>query len=296
MNFPKVKGLIIPISEMDIMPRAVHNYFIQKNGTHSSTDTNWISSDKIPVSAGSKVKFGLIGHTAVGSVVAYNSNGAVVGSISASNNGNTALFEGVYTIPEGAIHITITGGTKTYTAVATTQYAIITNGSFEVKRIADEQGAVLWERDYRYIRFIINALRDNSTAVTQLSELEFIDEDGNVYSYPSGTMVSSSYTGYSSSETPANIIDGSVNTKFCTPNWRAGGYLQIDLCATGRIDPNKYSRFRWYTANDRTERDPVSFEIRFSRDGINFDRGVSVTNANITTTRKALAYTGACTD
>lgn len=146
---------------------------------------------------------------------------------------------------------------------------------------------------YRYIRFVIDAKRGNNDNYTQLSMFQFLDVDNNVYSYPSGTTVSTSMSNYSSSEGPDNILDGNVNTKFCCP-WSAGGYLQINLGGSDSIDISKYSRFRWYTANDADWRDPTSFRVLFSTDGTNFIEGVTVTNASITTSRHALAYVGNC--
>lgn len=146
---------------------------------------------------------------------------------------------------------------------------------------------------YRYIRFVVDAKRGNNDNYTQLSMFQFLDVDNNVYSYPSGTTVSTSMSNYSSSEGPGNILDGNVNTKFCCP-WSAGGYLQINLGGSDGIDISKYSRFRWYTANDSDWRDPTSFRVLFSTDGTNFIEGVTVTNASITTSRHALAYVGNC--
>lgn len=144
---------------------------------------------------------------------------------------------------------------------------------------------------FRFIRFVINAIRNSSVAYTQLSRLEFLDENSNIYTYPSGTTVTTNLTGYSSSESPINIIDGNVNTKFCCP-WTSSGYLQINLGATGSLDINRYTRFCWYTANDVPDRDPISFQVLFSTDGVNFNDGFTITNASITTTRFALAYIG----
>lgn len=147
--------------------------------------------------------------------------------------------------------------------------------------------------NFRYIRFIINAKRGSDDVFIQLSRLDFLDEDGNLFEYPTGTTVTSSLTGYSSGESPINIIDGNVNTKFCSP-WSAGGYITIALGNSETINIAKYSRFQWYTANDGSWRDPTSFTLQFSNDGVNFVNAAVVTNASITTTRLALAYTGNC--
>jgi hypothetical protein len=147
--------------------------------------------------------------------------------------------------------------------------------------------------NFRYIRFVINEKRGSQDAYTQLSRLEFLDEKGSLFKYPVGTTVSSSMTGYPANEPPACIIDGNVNTKFCAP-WSDGGYLTIALGSSETIDISRFSRFQWYTANDSDWRDPISFEVQFSNDGTNFVKGAVVTNASITSTRYALAYTGNC--
>lgn len=147
--------------------------------------------------------------------------------------------------------------------------------------------------NFRYIRFVINAIKGGNDNYAQLSRLEFIDAEGNLYKYPAGTTVSTSLTSYPANEPPASVIDGNVNTKFCTV-WSAGGHLTIALGGSETIDISRYSRFQWYTANDSEWRDPVSFEVQFSNDGVNFVKGAVVTNASITSTRYALAYTGNC--
>lgn len=147
--------------------------------------------------------------------------------------------------------------------------------------------------NFRYIRFVINAIKGGSDSYTQLSRLEFLDAEGNLFKYPAGTTVSSSMTGYPANEPPASIIDGNVNTKFCAP-WSAGGYLTVALGSSETIDISRYSHFQWYTANDGEWRDPISFEVQFSNDGTNFIKGAVVTNASITSSRYTLAYTGNC--
>lgn len=149
--------------------------------------------------------------------------------------------------------------------------------------------------NFRYIRFVINAKRGSTDHYTQLSRIEFIDQSDNLYEYPSETLVTTSMTGYAASEAPGNLIDGNVNTKFCSP-WSAGAYITIDLGAANRIDLNTYSRFQWYTANDGDWRDPTSFTLQFSNDGSNFINGAIISNASITTARLTLAYTGNCID
>lgn len=113
---------------------------------------------------------------------------------------------------------------------------------------------------YRYIRFNIYAIRGNGgDSYVQLSRLEFLDQNGNLYNYPSGTTISTNLTGYPASEPPQSIIDKNVNTKVCAP-WGGYAHLTIDL-GSSRINISKYSRFQYYTANDADWRDPVSFGL-----------------------------------
>lgn len=149
------------------------------------------------------------------------------------------------------------------------------------------------ETSFRYIRLVVNAIKTNSLKIMQLSRLEFINNKGSVYTYPSSKTVTTSATAYSSAETPVNITDHSVDTKFCC-EWTAGTWVQIDLGSTNRLDLSQYSRVQYYTANDAEGRDPVSFDILVSNDGVNFNKCFSVTNASITSSRKTLAYTGDC--
>lgn len=149
------------------------------------------------------------------------------------------------------------------------------------------------ETSFRYIRLVVNAIKTNSLKIMQLSRLEFINNKGSVYTYPSSKIVTTSATVYSSAETPVNITDHSVDTKFCC-EWTAGTWVQIDLGSTNRLDLSQYSRVQYYTANDAEGRDPVSFDILVSNDGVNFNKCFSVTNASITSSRKTLAYTGDC--
>lgn len=149
------------------------------------------------------------------------------------------------------------------------------------------------ETSFRYIRLVVNAIKTNSLKIMQLSRLEFINNKGSVYTYPSTKTVTTSATVYSSAETPVNITDHSVDTKFCC-EWTAGTWVQIDLGLNDRLDLSQYSRVQYYTANDAEGRDPVSFDILVSNDGVNFNKCFSVTNASITSSRKTLAYTGDC--
>lgn len=143
MNFADVNSIAIPegrvrrilrdgkslwawskTAETDIYPLAVNNYWISKTGTISGYDSNWISTDKIPVTDRASVRFGLLGHGSIGTVVAYSESGTVLGCANAPSQ---YFFEGVYNVPPGTAYITITGCTEEYNTSYFNQYAILTD-------------------------------------------------------------------------------------------------------------------------------------------------------------------------
>ena len=146
------------------------------------------------------------------------------------------------------------------------------------------------EKKLRYIRLIVNALRNNTT-VFQVSEIKILSKTGSVMVWPAGTVVTSTMKEISEKESPAKLIDGNVETKFCSGQFTAGAKINIDL-GDNVLDLDQYTAWQWFTANDSPERDPVSFELQGSVDGSDFLTLDSATNASITTTRNTLAYTG----
>ena len=146
------------------------------------------------------------------------------------------------------------------------------------------------EEKLRYIRLIVNALRNNTT-VFQVSEIKILSKAGSVMVWPAGTVVTSTMKEISEKESPAKLIDGNVETKFCSGQFTAGSKINIDL-GGNVLDLDQYTAWQWFTANDSPERDPVSFELQGSVDGSDFLTLDSATNASITTTRNTLAYTG----
>lgn len=146
------------------------------------------------------------------------------------------------------------------------------------------------EEKLRYIRLIVNALRNNTT-VFQVSEIKILSKTGSVMVWPAGTVVTSTMKEISEKESPAKLIDGNVETKFCSGQFTAGSKINIDL-GDNVLDLDQYTAWQWFTANDSPERDPVSFELQGSVDGSDFLTLDSATNASITTTRNTLAYTG----
>jgi len=142
-------------------------------------------------------------------------------------------------------------------------------------------------RMYKYLRWTITANRNNIN-VTQMSEFEICDNNWTKMSRPSWTTITGNIT-WPSWETVDKIIDGSTSTKYC-PNGALPVIITITLWESIKFDD--YHTYKWYTANDESWRDPVSWTIEVSEDWNNWTTVDTVTNATITTTRYALAYTG----
>ena len=113
-----------------------------------------------------------------------------------------------------------------------------------------------------------------------------------MFQWPNGAIVTCTIQGQNSTgatnEYPSRIIDGNTGTKYCSGNWSSNPVpciLTIDLGVNSVIDIATYSKWRWYTANDASERDPISFILEASNDGETWIELDSVENANITTTR-----------
>lgn len=122
--------------DTDLYPLVKHNYWISTTGRKSGTDTNWISSEKIPVTDCAVVDYYLYSHPNVGNVVAYDASGKVLGY--AQNNTNRK-----YHVPPGTTHITLTGCTEQYSTGFNNQYVTLTDLATEPPKYV-EDGLVMW--------------------------------------------------------------------------------------------------------------------------------------------------------
>ena len=163
------------------------------------------------------------------------------------------------------------------------------NGSDNQVAYRADIGLALGYNKYRYLKWTIKATRTTSSYV-QMSEISFTDANDAAFTFPTGTTVTATATA-TSGTSPAYIIDGNTNTKYCG-NWSSSGVsLNIDLGFGNTIDVSKYIKFNWYTANDATDRDPYTWELY----GIN-NAGTEIllcsrTAYTPTSDRKALADT-----
>ena len=114
------------------------------------------------------------------------------------------------------------------------------------------------EAEYRYYRFTPTQLRVSNDCCVQLAEIEFLI-DGAKVGIPSAWNPGGSNPG---GETPDLAVDGSLTTKWLDFNQ---GPLIFDFGSAATIDG-----YRWATANDATERDPVRWTLEGSDDETNW--------------------------
>lgn len=140
----------------------------------------------------------------------------------------------------------------------------------------------------RYIKRDITAIKSN-VWVTQASEFELCDANGNKFARPSGTSITANHPG-TNNEGIEKLIDGTTSTKYCTA-YKPEIIIVIDLGANNQVNLKDYSKYKRYTANDTPARDPQNWTIQVSNDNTNWEVVSTVTNANVTGTRNTLAGT-----
>ncbi|MBP5319568.1 MAG: hypothetical protein J6334_01165 [Kiritimatiellae bacterium] len=134
----------------------------------------------------------------------------------------------------------------------------------------------------RFVRFNAIRTKGNATGNFQLSEFELLF-GGEKVAWPEGSAVRYDQTITNTGEGPEKLIDGSVDTKFYFGG--AVGAMTFELGSPMPIDG-----YRWYTANDASFRDLVSWSLEVSGDGITWTEVDRQENVAITEDRKALAY------
>lgn len=116
---------------------------------------------------------------------------------------------------------------------------------------------------YRYFRFHPTKLRPTGTTLVQLSEFQFFN--GSTAIPTAGVVVTDSgntAAHTATSETPEKAFDGITTNK-----WLDGAYLSSELVFDFGT-PTAIDRYNFYTANDATTRDPVSWTIEGSADPV----------------------------
>lgn len=145
----------------------------------------------------------------------------------------------------------------------------------------------------RYFKLEIYKNRGN-TNVTQLSKIDITDANGTIYSWSNNATATSNITPASASESADKLIDGSTNTKLCVNNFTPSSEspLIVTIDASENIDFSVYNKWDWYTANDASERDPITYTLYASQNGTNWEEIDTVVDEIPTSARQVKAYTG----
>lgn len=149
---------------------------------------------------------------------------------------------------------------------------------------------------YRYIKWVITNVRSGtSNQYIQMSEIEFVDADDTKFPLPMGVSITANINPTNANQAISYIVDGLTSTKFCgyfNQRPSEGVVITIDLSSMDAywIDPTVFNKFRWYTANDSNDRDPVSWQL-YLGNGTTDILVAERTNYTPTTNRQALADT-----
>lgn len=140
-----------------------------------------------------------------------------------------------------------------------------------------------------YYRWILTERRgtdDGGYNAIQVSELEFYDKDKNLISWPSDVSIKSSLD-TSWNEPITNLVDNKINNKWGCNRWGSGktGNCVIDIYAPNMQIPSYYG---YVTGSDMPARDPVSWKLYYSFDGLKYYEASTMEQAtNIPTGRNA---------
>lgn len=135
---------------------------------------------------------------------------------------------------------------------------------------------------FRYVRWVINAVRTPGNG-TQAMEFCLQNNGSDISGMTSATVTATSAT--TGGQEPQKLVDGDINTK-----WYTGDDPVITV--TFDLGSSKvFNGYRWTTADDMQERDPISWQVYVSNDNSNYTLSSTVTNASITTNRQTAAGT-----
>lgn len=161
---------------------------------------------------------------------------------------------------------------------------------------------------YRFFRFKIEGTKTAGNNMMQVSELKLFDENGADITQnrsgisfdptPYNSRATWNYDNatwpFPSGEKPEKLVDGTVDTKWLDGRVNATDAETRDATYTviEFANPQRVTKYEWYTANDAKERDPAAWRLQASNDGLVWVDLEVVSGYNCTDNRKALAYTG----
>jgi len=137
---------------------------------------------------------------------------------------------------------------------------------------------------YRYIKWHITDIKDMSASMTQISEL-YLKNNGSNISWGSATITNPGGNN-PGSESPPKLIDGIETNKVLDRNVDVDGG-SIFIIDAGVGNTFIFDSYYYVTGNDSEQRDPISWTMEGSNDGTSYTVLHTVTNATITSSRRA---------
>lgn len=204
--------------------------------------------------------------------------------------GATATTDGV----SGLVPTPLTGDENKFLRGDGTWATVESGGGSDVEyRGGDGIDIIDISNNYiNYIRFEITKIRTNTGSIVQYSEIEFYDGNDNRLTINSATAIFSNGTAPVWGEMgstvwrPNYVYDNRTDTKMVVINW-ARVSLYTDLHLTVPVERKNLKSYKWYTGNDATERDPVSWRLFVSSDGENWELIDTQNDVAITTSRQS---------
>lgn len=141
-------------------------------------------------------------------------------------------------------------------------------------------------KDVSYLKWQILKTRSTPSGNTlQMAEF-YIYQNGEKYTWDSNVSITSNLAG-NTGEDISKLIDGNINTKYCTGQW---GSSQTNVCniviSLGEtITLDSHSTYSFCTPNDETSRDPISWKLFGSTDGTNWELLDERNDATVPTNR-----------
>jgi chondroitinase B-like protein len=149
-------------------------------------------------------------------------------------------------------------GNTFYRCIGGPVYRHGTNGIMSDNYVVDDGFNASPGTSYRYYRLVVSALRDGTLANgMQLSEFALLSGSTRL----TGMTITATNNSSPVGEEPTNAGDNSVTTKWFTFN-KTASTLVYDFGS-----PPSATGYRWATANDSAERDPISWSVQGSNDG-----------------------------
>jgi hypothetical protein len=141
--------------------------------------------------------------------------------------------------------------------------------------------------EYRYIRWYITSTKATGHYM-QASEFQFLNSSGNRIGLSNPTAEGSTPAG----ETPAKANDNNTGTKWLSYGFQSSqiAWLRFDLGSGQTVATKGIKGYRWYTANDYTQRDPDVWRIQCSEDNSTWITVHGPISTSVTNNRNSLAY------